>query len=84
MQVEHLFNEALKLPLEKREDLAVRLLESVEPDQPRAIEVRQAWVDEIDRRVARLETGESTAVPIEDVWQDLTGRPWKSTSPTDE
>ena len=79
-QAQHLLAEALKLPADTREDLAVRLMGSVEPTEARAEEVRQAWIEEIDRRVARLESGESTAIPIEDAWRGITGQAWQSKS----
>ena len=37
-QARHLLDEALKLPVESREDLAVRLLDSVEPTEAEAAE----------------------------------------------
>lgn len=75
---QHLFTEALKLPADAREDLAVRLMGSVEPTEAEAQTVKQAWIEEIDRRVARLENGESTAIPIEEVWPKISGEPWRS------
>lgn len=79
-QAQHLLDEAMKLPVDTREDLAVRLMGSVEPTEADAAEVRQAWVEEIDRRVAKFESGESTAIPIEDAWPKITGKAWKSKS----
>lgn len=77
-QNQQLFDEALKLPAVAREDFAVRLLGSVEPTESEIAEIRQAWIEEIDRRVAKLETGESTAIPVEEAWPKITGRAWKS------
>ena len=79
-QAQHLLTEALKLPADTREDLAVRLLGSVKPTEAEAEEVRQAWVEEIDRRVDRHENGGATAIPIEDAWPCITGKPWRSKS----
>ncbi len=75
---QHLLAEALKLPADTREDLAVRLMGSVEPTS--AGEIKQAWVEEIDHRMAKLESGESTAVSIEDAWPKVAGKPWRSQS----
>jgi len=81
-QAQRLLDEALKLPADTREDLAVRLMGSVEPGE--AEKVKQAWVEEIDRRVAKFQSGESAAIPIEDVWPKITGKAWKSKSSADE
>lgn len=40
----------------------------------------QAWTEEIDRRVARLESGESMALPVEEVWPAIAGKPWRAAS----
>jgi putative addiction module component (TIGR02574 family) len=74
-QAQHLFAEALKLSADSREDLAVRLMGTLEP----AEEIKQAWTEEIDRRVARLENGESTAIPVDEVWPRIAGKPWPAT-----
>ncbi len=77
-QAQHLFVEALKLPADSREDLAVRLMGSLEPAD--AQDIKHAWTQEIDRRVARLESGESTAIPVEQVWPAIAGKPWRAAS----
>lgn len=76
---QHLFAEALKLPVDTREDLAIRLMGSVAPAGAQDDAIRQAWTAEIDRRVARFEKGETTAIPVEDVWPALAGKPWRAT-----
>ena len=72
-QAQHLLAEALKLPADTREDLAIRLMGSVEPTQAEADEIRQAWVKEIDCRVAKHENEQSTAIPIEEAWPMIAG-----------
>lgn len=79
-QAQHLLTEALKLPADTREDLAVRLMGTVEPTEAEAAEVKQAWVEEIDRRVAKFEGGESAAIPVEDAWPKIAGKPWRAQS----
>jgi len=79
-QTQHLLDEVLKLPANVREDLAARLMGSVEPTEAEAEEIKQAWGKEIDRRVAKLESGESTAIPIEEAWPKITDQPWRSKS----
>lgn len=34
----------------------------------------------IDQRVAKLESGESTAIPVEEAWPKITGKPWRAQS----
>ena len=80
IQAQHLLSEALKLPAVSREDLAVRLLGSLETPEAEVEEVRQAWVEEIDHRVAKMENRESAAIPIEVAWPNITGKPWRSKS----
>ena len=69
-----LLEAALALPKSERADLAEKLIASVdaegsaspggnEPDR----DVEQAWADEIVRRVERIERGEATGSPFEDV-----------------
>jgi putative addiction module component (TIGR02574 family) len=54
--------EALKLPPEERVLLADHLLASVGSQA----DVEQAWAAEIDRRLAGIEAGHVTLVPIEE------------------
>lgn len=83
-QAQNVFDAALKLPADAREDLAIRLLSSAEPTEAEAKEINRAWEAEIEGRVARLESGESTAVPIEQAWPAVAGRPWRSQATGDE
>jgi putative addiction module component (TIGR02574 family) len=57
MTEEAVFSEALKLPTEKRAELAAQLLRSLdgEPDQ----EVEAAWAAEIENRVRDAKAGKS-------------------------
>jgi putative addiction module component (TIGR02574 family) len=57
MTEEVLFNEALKLPTDKRAELAAELLRSLdgEPDE----DVETAWAAEIERRVRDVEAGKA-------------------------
>lgn len=57
MTEEAVFSEALKLPTEKRAELAAELLRSLdgEPDQ----EVEAAWAAEIENRVRDAKAGKS-------------------------
>jgi putative addiction module component (TIGR02574 family) len=50
-----LFDEALELPLDDRAKLAAELLESLDAAEE---DVKAAWADEIQRRVAAARVGE--------------------------
>jgi putative addiction module component (TIGR02574 family) len=67
-QASDLLQKALQLPEEERAELASSLLRSLDP----AVEqgVQEAWNEEIARRIARLESGQSKSVP----WPELLGR----------
>ena len=69
-----LLEAALALPKSERADLAEKLIASVDAEGPATPdggeadhEVEQAWADEIVRRVERIERGEATGSPFEDV-----------------
>jgi len=72
-----LFDQAMSLPADTRELLAAQLMGSLEPSEGDAAEIRQAWAAEIERRIKRLESGETQAIPIEEAWPNLARRPWK-------
>ena len=64
--------QALRLPLKERGELAHRLIVSLdgEPeDTPEAI--AKAWDEEIARRVAEIDAGTATLVPHEEVFAKL-------------
>jgi putative addiction module component (TIGR02574 family) len=60
-----LFKQALDLNERDRATLAGLLIESLEREPDEDIEA--AWRDEVERRIAELETGEVKAVPWEEV-----------------
>jgi len=67
--LEAISTDALVLPPDQRVALAYRLLVSVEPaPEPGADE---AWENEIARRIARLESGESRPIPATEVFANL-------------
>ena len=55
---------ALSLPAGDRARLAKRLIESLDQDP----EIEVAWDQEVARRVARIESGEATLIPAEEVF----------------
>ncbi len=60
-----LLHEALGLPTEERAELAAELIASL--DGPADAEVEAAWAAEIERRAAKVLSGESQGTPWEEV-----------------
>lgn len=60
---EALFDSAMKLPADQREDLAARLYSNLHDDLP----LDPAWNEEIARRVSELDSGKVKLVPAEEV-----------------
>ena len=64
--------QALRLPLKERSELAHRLLVSLdgEPeDSPEAI--AKAWEEEISRRVADMDAGRTKWIPADEVFKEI-------------
>ena len=68
--VEELFAEAVELGERERASLAGMLITSLEP--PADSKIDESWIAEIKRRVRSLESGETTAVP----WEEVRSRLW--------
>lgn len=62
---EKLLNEALTLPTDERAELAAELIASL--DGPADPDVESAWAAEIERRAAKVLSGESNGSPWEEV-----------------
>ena len=62
---EKLLNEALTLPTDERAELAAELIASL--DGPRDADLESAWAAEIERRAAKVLSGESKGIPWADV-----------------
>jgi putative addiction module component (TIGR02574 family) len=69
--VEEVVRQALKLDEQDRAEVAARMLDSLEPEDPQAEGV---WLAEIERRAAELESGAVQGVPWEDLRERLHGR----------
>jgi putative addiction module component (TIGR02574 family) len=54
--IRRILNEALELPEDDRAELAASLLESLDHGQDD--NVREAWDDEIERRIAEIDRGD--------------------------
>ena len=59
-QLEKLQAQALQLPPEERSQLADRLITSLFEDH----EIEAAWAEEVERRIADIESGRSKLVPV--------------------
>jgi len=66
---EHVFREALELEQSDRAELAAQLIDSLDPGSDE--NVGQAWIQEIDRRAAELDSGSAQLVPWDVVRQRL-------------
>ncbi len=79
---QHVLDQAMKLPADAREVLAVHLMDSVATpaEQDR---IKQLWVEEGKRRTAAIDSGELETTPIEEAWPKLTGKPWKNSAGDD-
>jgi putative addiction module component (TIGR02574 family) len=63
---------ALKLPRAKRAHLVARLLDSLEDrpgDDPQV--VRQAWIEEANRRYEAYVRGDEDVIPAEELFEEL-------------
>lgn len=67
--------EALKLSLKERADVAVKLLASLDDEESEnPEEVERAWGAEIERRARRVLSGGSAGSPWEEVKQQIENR----------
>jgi len=64
-----LLKKALSLPVSERADLAGSLIESLDETQDES--VKTAWDEEIDRRMADIDSGAVKAVSLEDARRRL-------------
>ncbi len=70
--VVELFREAAELSEEDRAALAGLLIESLESEADPGVE--EAWAEEIDRRLAELDSGAVKTIPWETVRENLLRR----------
>ena len=63
--VDPLFRQVLDLPLDKRAELAARLLESL--DELSDEEAQVLWASEAERRLEELKMGKARSVPATEV-----------------
>lgn len=69
--VANILSQVESLSPEERAELAQAILSSLEPEDPG---VEQAWDEELERRVARIRSGDATGVPAEEVFAEWRNR----------
>jgi putative addiction module component (TIGR02574 family) len=69
--VQELLQTALKLSENERADLAASLIESL--DQPFDADAREAWAEEIHRRLDELDSGAVKPIPWDEARQVIAG-----------
>jgi putative addiction module component (TIGR02574 family) len=74
MTTKDLLDQALDLPRPERAALALDLLASLDEPLEDPADVETAWRDEIERRVAEVESGVATLVDWDSVRADLLAR----------
>ncbi|MCB9465732.1 MAG: addiction module protein [Candidatus Eisenbacteria bacterium] len=68
----HIIDEALKLKLAERAEVAAELLASLD-GEPEA-DIEEAWAEEIERRIERIRSGMAKGRPWSEVRDDLERR----------
>jgi putative addiction module component (TIGR02574 family) len=69
--IQEILNTALQLQDKDRADLAASLIESL--DRPFDSDVQTAWAEEIQRRLAELDTGAVKAIPWDEARRTIAG-----------
>jgi putative addiction module component (TIGR02574 family) len=65
--ISRIMNEVLELPRNDRSYLALKLIESLDEEQ----ELSQEWKEEIGKRVARRESGETSQISQDNLHRDI-------------
>ena len=68
VQIDALFEQAVKLSADDRAKLATQLRSSVAAVQPA---LHPSWGPELARRVAKLDAGDAALIPAEDVFAEM-------------
>ena len=69
IQYDTLLQQVMALPLKDRASLAKTVIDSLPDDDPD--EIRAAWIEEIELRMAAIERGEVTFHPVDEVLDKL-------------
>jgi putative addiction module component (TIGR02574 family) len=68
IELDELKQAAAKLSESERAELALALIESLDPDIEDGVDVEKAWLDEIARRSAEIDRGEAELIPGDEVF----------------
>lgn len=69
VQYDSLVQQVLALPSKDRASLAKTVIDSLHEDSPE--EIRAAWLEEIDLRLAAIDRGEAKFYPVDEVIDKL-------------
>jgi putative addiction module component (TIGR02574 family) len=69
---EQLLEQALRLPIQQRIELAEALFDSVDEEDPAALEA--AWAEEIKQRIEEIQNGTVETIPAEEVMAEMRAR----------
>ncbi|MCI0744910.1 MAG: addiction module protein [Verrucomicrobia subdivision 3 bacterium] len=72
MTFENVAEQALSLSVAERLRLASELLQSIEPQK--TAEIERAWEEEIQRRIAQIDSGKATGRAWDDIKRDFDSR----------
>ena len=67
LSFEEIRKAAMKLPIEDREKLSIEIVDSVEFESS---QIDRSWLDEVKRRIARYERGETELLDHEQVMNE--------------
>jgi len=71
MSMQELMDEVVSLPIEERARLADVLLNSLNRSNP---EIDRVWAEEATKRLEEIRSGKVKTVPIDEVFEKLSGR----------
>jgi putative addiction module component (TIGR02574 family) len=69
---EQLLERALRLPIQQRIELAEALFDSVDEEDPAALEA--AWGEEIQQRIEEIRNGTVETIPADEVMAEMRAR----------
>jgi putative addiction module component (TIGR02574 family) len=74
MSMQNVLAEALALPTDERAELIGHLLESLDVPAGEAVDTDEweaSWIEEINRRIAELQSGRAQLIPAETVFASM-------------
>ncbi|MCK7543500.1 addiction module protein [Marinobacter bryozoorum] len=71
MRIQEVIDEASALPVDERAHVIESLLQSLNPTE---VDIDEKWAEVAQARLAELESGESEAIPGEDVFNKVRSR----------